>query len=77
MQIPTFALSLALRKVPPKARPALNLSRVQWLVSAEPVRVSTCVAFIREFAVSGVTAENFIAGYGMAEHVAEVSFTYI
>jgi acyl-CoA synthetase (AMP-forming)/AMP-acid ligase II len=72
-QVPNFALALTARKVPPKDRVGLDLSRVKWFIGAEPVRYRTVTTFVKEFASCGVTLDKMRPSFGMAENVLIVS----
>jgi amino acid adenylation domain-containing protein len=71
---PNFAYELCLRRIPPDARAALDLSG--WAVAyngAEPVRWETLERFAAAFAPCGFRPEAFYPAYGLAEATLKVT----
>ena len=71
---PNFAYDLAVRKIGPADRAALDLST--WRVSlnsAEPVRKESLDAFAAAFAESGFRPEVYCPGFGLAESTVKVT----
>lgn len=66
---PNFSYDLCIRKIPPEARLALDLSCwKQAYCGAEPIRAATLSAFSDAFAPAKFSSANWFPCYGLAEH---------
>ncbi len=71
---PDFAYRLCVSRVSPEQRQDLDLSTWRLAFSgAEPIRSSTCDAFLQAFSPSGLPPRSFLPCYGLAEATLLVS----
>jgi fatty-acyl-CoA synthase len=74
--MPNFAFRYCLSRIPSEKLAGLDLSSLRILLSgSEPVQLETIRQFADRFAAYGLRREVITVGYGMAEHVAAVTFT--
>jgi len=72
---PNFAFDLCVRRVPPEAVAALDLSRARALLNgSEPILPATLDRFAEHMAPSGLRKEALFCAYGLAENMVAVTF---
>lgn len=71
---PDFAFNYAVRKTTEEQRQQWDLSSIDIFQSGgEPVQADSVNKFFEAFAVTGLRADTFSPGYGMAEHVLAIA----
>ena len=72
---PNFAFDLCVRRVPPEAVAALDLSRARALLNgSEPILPATLDRFAEHLAPAGLRKEALFCAYGLAENMVAVTF---